>query len=239
MNTDQETPSPPGRGLGARLNAWGPLTLATTLVALLAVVAASAAGVDTAHGQQVDDSLPPLADLTIASEYDRGTRSRPTWAVTLKNDTVGAHPGMHVRLVKVRITRSDPVRDDSIFIWNVRDLPPGGSVTGMFSSLRTFPAATDGPAKVPQRFYAEVIESDPVELPRFRFNNATEHWAIENRREVWLQTAGAFVAGVNRYTNGDIGIAVHGISDRFPRQGGATTFTVAARVDQKRSLEET
>ena len=40
-------------------------------------------------------------------------------------------------------------------------------------------------------------------------------------------------AGVNRFTNGDIAIDVPGISDRLPRQGGATTFTVAARNDPK------
>ena len=223
MNTDQQTPSPPGRRLGARLNAWVPLPLATTLVALLAVVAASAAGVDTAHAQQVDDSLPALADLTIASEYDTSLNFRPYWTVTVKNDTVGAHPGMHVRLVKVRFTISDPVRGDTTSLWTIRNLPPGGSVTGETRSLQTIPAATGGPEKVPQRFYAEIIESTPVELPRFRFNNATEHWAIENRREVNSR------AGVNRYTNGDIAIDVPGISDRLPRQGGATTFTVAAR----------
>ena len=97
--------------MGARLNAWAPLTLATTLVALLAVVAASAAGVDTAHAQQVDDSLPPLADLTIASEYGSGSGIWPfAGLITVKNNTVGAHPGMHARLVKVRITmkRSGP-----------------------------------------------------------------------------------------------------------------------------------
>ena len=168
--------------MGARLNAWAPLSLATTLVALLVVVAA--AGVDTAHAQQVDDSLPPLADLTIASEYKTTDLLRPVWAVTVKNDTVGAHPGVHVLLVKVRFTISDPVRGDTTSLWTIRNLPPGGSVREEVLSLLTDPAATDGPEKVPQRFYAEIIESDPVESPRFRFNNATEHWAIENRREV-------------------------------------------------------
>ena len=228
MNTDQQTPSPSGRGLGARLNAWAPLPLATTLVALLAVVGASAAGVDTAHAQQVDDSLPPLADLTIASEYGTSLNLRPVWAVTVKNETVGAHPGMHVHLANVQVTISDPVRGDTTSIWTIRDLPPGGSVTAGIRSLQTIPAATSGPEVVPQRFYAEIIEADPVESPRFRFNNATEHWAIENRREVNNK------AGVNRYTNGDIAIDVPGISDRSPQPGATTTFTVAARIDSKR-----
>ncbi len=218
--------------MGTRLNAWPPTLLATTLVALLAVVAAGAAGVDTAHAQQVDDSLPPLADLTISSEYGRGTVIWPAWAVTVKNETVGAHPGMHIRLVKVRFNISDSVRGNTTRIWTIRDLPPGGSLRGGPQSLRTEPAVTDGPEKVPQRFYAEIIESDPVELPRFRFNNTTEHWAIENRREVRVGSNN--IAGVNRYTNGDIAIDVAGISDRLPRQGGATTFTMAARIDPKK-----
>ncbi len=199
-------------------------SLVATLVATAVVVCAGAA-----HAQQVDDSLPPLADLTIASEYETSDSTWPIWVVTVKNETVGAHPGMHVRLVKVRFTISDPVRGDTTSIWTIRNLLPGGSVRERTRSLRTRPAATDGPEKVPQRFYAEIIESDPVELPRFRFNNATEHWAIENRREVWLQSAGQFVDGVNRYTNGNVGLDVASISDRYPQQGGATTFTVAAK----------
>ena len=194
--------------------------LAAVLVAALAVV--TLAGGGAAHAQQVADSLPPLADLTIASEYDVSIDRWPAWAVTVKNDTVGAHPGVHFRLVKVRFTISDPVRGDTTRIWTIRDLPPRGSVRGGTRSLRTIPAKTDGPEVAPQRFYAEIIESDPVELPRFRFNNATEHWAIENRREVGGR------AGVNRYTNTDIAIDVPSVSDRSPRQGEATNFTVVA-----------
>ena len=126
----------------------------------------------------------PLADLTIASEYNTDLKLHARWSVTVKNNTVGAHPGMHVYLVKVRFTISDPVRGDTTSLWTIRDLPPGGSVISDVSSLQTIPAATDGPAKVPQRLYAEIIESEPVESPRFQFNNATEHWAIENRRNV-------------------------------------------------------
>ena len=201
--------------------------LATTLVALLAIVAAGV--VDTAHAQQVDDSLPPLADLTIASEYH--DTFPLAWVVTVKNETVGAHPGMHISLVKVRITISDPVRGDTTSLWTIRDLPPGGSVEGpthpqqllpWIAALRNVPGATSGPEWVPQRFYAEIIESTPVELPRFRFNNATEHWVVENRYR------GHFRNGRIYATNGDVGIDVPGISDRLPRPGGATTFTVAA-----------
>ena len=202
--------------MGARLNAWAPLTLATTLAALLALAAASATGVDTAHAQQVDDSLPPLADLTIASEYTEDSRFL-RWAVTVKNATVGAHPGRYFRLVKVRITMNDPVRGDTISIWTIRNLESGGSVTEEIAALYHLPAVTDGPEKVAQRFYAEIIESDPVELPRFRFNNATEHWLVEDRH-----------AGRTHATNGDVGIDVPDISDRLPQPGGATTFTVAA-----------
>ena len=199
-----------------------------TLVILVTVIAAGASHTDTAHAQQVDDSLPPLADLTIASEY--ADSSPLIWMLTVKNNTVGAHPGVHVRLVKVRITTSDPVRGDTTRIWTIRDLPPGGSVMGPTHSLnvdgvhalRNVPGATDGPEWVPQRLYAEIIESDPVESPRFRFNNATEHWAVENRQR------GNFADGEVYITNGDVAVDVSSISDRLPRPGGATTFMVAA-----------
>ena len=113
--------------------------LATTLVALLAVVAAGGgtAGVDTVHAQQVDDSLPPLADLTIASEYVDVSPLK--WAVTVKNDTVGDHPGRHVFLVKVRITISDPVRGVTTSLRILRNLPPGGSRDGSNCSLAQYP----------------------------------------------------------------------------------------------------
>ena len=109
--------------MGARLNAWAPLTLATTLVALLAVVAA---GAGTAHAQQVDDSLPPLADLTIASEYASGL-GIARWDLTVKNETVGAHPGRYFRIVKVRIALNDPVRGTTTRVWTIRNLPPGAA----------------------------------------------------------------------------------------------------------------
>ena len=203
--------------------------LATALVVLLAVVAAAVAGAGTAHSQQVDDSLPPLADLTIASGYH--DRYDLAWEITVKNNTVGAHPGMHVHLVKVRITLWDPVRSTSTRIWTIRDLPPGGSVAGPpgglsldgVDALYNEPGATDEPEWVPQRLYVEIIESDPVESPRFRFNNATENWAVENR-----QRGSSSGGGLAYATNGDVAIDVAGISDRSPQERGATTFTVDA-----------
>ena len=133
---------------------------------------------------------------------------------------------MHVHLVEVRTTITEVIESEetvrSTQIWTIRDLPPGDSVTRKFQSLRTIPAVTEGPAKVPQRHYAEIIKSDPVELPHFRFNNATEYWAVVNRHEV------RGLAGVNYFPNGDIAIDVASISDRHPQLGEATTFTVLA-----------
>ena len=200
------------------------LRLAAMLVVFLAVVMAAVA-TPTTHAQQVDDSLPPLADLTIVSEYQTGA-TFVIWDVTVKNNPVGAHPGVHVALVEVQITISDPVRGDTTSLWTTGNLPPGGSETKGFASLRNVPGVADGPAKVPQRFYAEIIESVPVESPRFEFNNATEHWAIENRRPVFGNTD-----GTTYFTNGDIALDVAIISNRTPRPGGAATFTVAAHND--------
>ncbi len=194
-----------------------------------------------AHAQGVDESLPPLADLTIDSEYDfdGGTLAiRPYWLVTVKNNTVEDHPGMHVDSVKVEITISEViesveiVRSTSTRI--IRDLPPGGSKSIRVKSWQTIPAVTTGPAKAPQRLYAEIIESDPAEPPRFRFNNATEHWAVANRREVVVVRNPR--AGVNRHTNGDVGVDVPVISDRFPRPGATTTFEVSAYTPSNEDL---
>ena len=187
-------------------------------VAIIAVIAIGAACAATAHAQRVDESLPPLADLTITSE--NRDSPRVIWTVRVKNNTVGAHPGMHVHLVKVRITISAPERSTSTQVWTIRDLAPGASRSRGFLSLYNIPGVTTGPAKVPQRLYAEIIESDPAESPRFGFNNDTEHWAIENRRAV-LGGSGA-----TRFTNGDFAIDDVWISDRSPQPGGAATFTL-------------
>ena len=204
--------------------------LVTTLVVLLGVVAAVAACAGAAHAQQVDESLPPLADLTITSEYDIDEYHQSglvSWAITVKNNTVGAHPGMQFYHVKVQITISDSVRGDTESLWTISNLPPGDSATRTVRSLVTRPGTNDGPAKVAQRLYAEIIESDPVESSRFRFNNATEHWALVNRRAVRSGD------GANYFNNGDVGLFVTRISNSFPQQGEVTTFTVTAGNDSR------
>ncbi len=195
--------------------------LVTTLVVLLGVVAAVAACAGAAHAQQVDESLSPLADLTIASEYNT-TFAGAAWDVIVKNNTVGAHPGMQFRLVKVQTTIYDSVRGETKSLWTIRDLKPGDSTTIEVKSLYNVPAATDEPEKVPQRLYTEIIKADPVESPRFGFNNATETWGIENRHGPTATT---------RFTNGNVVVDVARISNRVPQQGGATTFTVSAYND--------
>ena len=179
------------------------------------------------HAQQVDESLPPLADLSITSEYEIPVSPWAAWEVTVTNNTVGNHPGAQVHLVKVRITISDSVRGATSWIWIIGNLQPGESATRNIDSLANEPGVTDGPAKVPQRFYAEIIESDPVEAPRFRSNNSTEHWGIEHRRPLYQGN------GATLLTNGDVVIGVGGISDRSPQPGGVTTFTVTAYNDNR------
>ena len=204
------------------------------LPATLAVIVVMVLASSPAHAQQVDDSLPPLADLTITSHIP-GTEAEK-WEVTVKNNTVGARPGVHVHLVKVRITQWGPVHGTSTWMWTIRDLPPGGSAVGPPNNLDgdgvimlyENPKATDEPRWVPQRLYAEIIESDPVESPRFRFNNATENWAIEDRH------GGAGNNGETYFAIGDVALDVASISDRLPQAGGATTFTMALSNDPDR-----
>ena len=202
------------------------------LLAIAGVMATLAAA--PVHGQRVDESLPPLADLSIASEYNTQLSFQVQWNVTVKNNTVGAHPGTHVHLVKVRITISDAVRGATTQIWTIRGLPPGDSATRKVRSFRLTPGTTAGPEKVPQRLHAEIIGSDPVESPRFRSNNATEHWAIEHRRAVHRTRQGRQpVDGATRYANGDVAVDVASVSDREPPERGAATFTVAAYNNPK------
>ena len=195
-------------------------TLIFPLAATLAIVAIIATG--AAHAQRVDESLPPLADLTITSEYRADFPRVVIWDVTVKNNTVGAHPGVHVRRVEVEITIRDSVRGDTTEIWTTGNLPPGESETKGFVALRDFQAGSNLPVRTAQRFHAEIIKSAPVESPRFGFNNATEHWAI-----VSFSSAPGLLGG-SFFTNGDLGLVVAGISDPSPRPEGATTFTVAA-----------
>ncbi len=200
------------------------IRLATPL-AVIAIIATWAACAATAYAQRVDDSLPPLADLTIASEYNTARTALVRWDVTVKNNTVGAHPGVHVHLVKVEITLWDSVRSTSTQMWTIRNLPPGDSATRTFEAFLDYHAGSDLPVRTPQRFYAKIIESVPAESPRFGFNNATEHWAIVSFSSAPGLDGGSF------FNNGDFGLDIPGISDPSPEPGGATTFTVAAYND--------
>ena len=187
--------------------------LATTLAVIVVMVAAVSS---LAHAQQPDDSSTPLADLSIASEYVFGSVVR--WVVTVENNALGVRPGMEFTLVKVRIVISDAIGGERTSVWTIRNLRPGANAENTISSLRTIPAdPTAVPEEVAQRLYAEIIEADPVEAPGFQFNNATEHWALVNRR-----------TGVNSFTFADPAVTVASISDRFPQAGRATTFNVLA-----------
>ena len=193
------------------------LTLLRLAAAVAAIVVMAAVATPTTHAQRVDDSLPPLADLTISSQY-----ARNNWVVTVNNNTVGAHPGTKFAFVKVRITISDAVGGDRTRIWTIRDLPVGGSKSTQIGRFHPPRLATSVSERVPQRLYAEIIESEPAagpETPRFQLDNATENWFIL-RRSSFSQS------WVNNLTNGDAGVEVTAISDRLPRAGGATTFTV-------------
>ena len=182
-----------------------------------------------AHAQ-VDDSLAPLADLSIVStdEFGRGVY----WTVDVKNNTVGHHPGTTVRTVKVKIPLSLGITsfrypldveaigyvtnwsyDDGTGVLTIKNLRPGE--TARFgANAPDIPSGGQGQIGV--RFYAEIIETDPAEPPGFQFNNATEHWLMGN-----------LGGGVTFFTSGDTAVAVQ-VSDPIPEVGGKTTFTVHA-----------
>lgn len=148
----------------------------------------------------VDNSLPPLADLSITTSYSPTVSL--TWDLTVQNNRVGKHPETTARTVLVRIIERNADGDDVAEMWTIRDLRPGASVT-----------ETRRPDAVgPHRIRAEIIKTDPVEPPGYQHNNKTEDWA--------------WGAG---FTNGDagVGISITG-PNRFPRAGGSTTFMVHA-----------
>ena len=148
-------------------------------------------------------------------------------SLTVRNETVGRHPGVTASLVRVRVVLGAVNGHQETTIREIRDLPPGGSVevrqyTVPYSSALHYPEGANGPTLIPMRLYAEIIETVPVEPPGFQHNNATEGWLM-------AKGSGGFYTG--DYTNGDMGVSVEGISDRFPSAGGATTFTVRAFND--------
>ena len=167
------------------------------------------------HAQVVDYSLPPAADLSI--DVVPGTASVHR-KVIVTNNRVGAHPGVEVRLVKVRIVEQRINEGARTTTWTVRNLQAGHSEEHDFyaSIVRQ---QGDGRTLVPLRLHAEIIETEPVEPPGYQFNNADDYWkmAVPRATNLWWI----------RHTNGDAGVAFH-ISDRFPQAGGTTTFTVTA-----------
>ena len=178
------------------LSARRGLALAALAIALLALLPAA----PTAHAQFVDESLPPAADLSIATDFQ--SRTVVFWRFTVRNNIAGNHPATTARIVRVKIVQPNADGVDETEIWTIRDLQPGASVT----------ISREAVASGPHRISAEIIETDPVEPPGFQHNNRTENWA-------WG----------SGFTNGDAGVGVSVVgADRFPQAGGATTFTVYA-----------
>ena len=130
----------------------------------------------------------------------------------MENNAVVGREGVDIPLVRVEIVFTDVV-DGAISTtkWTIRDLPSEGSVWTTPAPPK--PSDPASPAKV-WRLNARIIETAPVEPQEFRFNNATEHWG--------LQDFYAFYPN-----NGDTAVGIS-VPDRFPQPGGTTTFTAHA-----------
>ena len=204
------------------------------LVAVLAVALAVMAlvGVGAAHAQQVDDSLPPRADLSLRAENSGSSSARARWwTLTVENNRVGDHPPAHVRNVKVRFSVEnvapgpqvpdiesyfyleeghDGYFDRSSLIWTIPELPPYalGAVARFNGPFLPFDKTPSEPNVV--RIKAEIIGSEPAEPAGFHGNNALEFWYIRDY-----------------FAEGNAGVTTS-VSDRHPGVGGATTFTVHA-----------
>ena len=184
------------------------------LAAALAVVAMATTAGPTVHAQQTEESRPPRADLSIASE--QATRPHPThnWKITVRNNPVADFPGTTATIVKVKVS-IDKGGVKATETYTIRDLPAGRSV----NLFVPFPVPAQGrcdSSPVLSRIHAEITETDPLEPPGLRFNNATEN-------------VGRFCPS-RKFVNGDTAVRVS-VSDRSPQPGGATTFTVTAEND--------
>ena len=233
----------PGRAC-ARLQFMMQLNKLLRIPALLALAVAVLAAAETAaHAQTVDQSLPPLADLSIDTEI---RSARTAWIVTVKANRIGRHPLARVRDVKVlfsfetvspspqisglasplevgpRIKRYGTF-DNSSMIWTIPEL----SVQS-FTSSETAAVAVVHVPNIPTvsrpvvvRLKAEIIGSDPAEPPGFDNNNVAEMLSASE------------TGGRGHHPHGDAGVTIRGISERSPNAGGATTFTVVAHNEPR------
>ena len=209
----------------------------SVLLALAAIVVAAATGT-AAHAQTVDQSLPPLADLSIDAEIQS---VRTAWVVTVKANRIGRHPLARVRNVKVQFsvesvspspqysalasplsvgTTSDLYGsfDKSNQIWTIPELAAASATSSetvavAIANVPNIPAVS---RPVVSRLNVEIIGSDPAEPPGFDSNNAAAMLFASAR------------GGRGHHPHGDAGVIINDISERSPNAGGTTTFTVLA-----------
>ncbi len=186
--------------------------LVTTLVVLLGVVAAVCAS--TARAQDADDPPTLLADLLIASEQHSLPNPTQNWKITVWNNPVGDQ-GPKFRVVKVEVVINDGINAPVTEVHTIRDLPAGRSAD-LFVPFPVISPGVCGSSPVLSRVHAKIIETDPLEPPGLRFNNATENVGL--------------ACPSTKFNNGDAGVRVK-VSDRSPQPGGTATFTVLANND--------
>ena len=195
------------------------------LAVTLAVVAMATTARPTVHAQQTDESRPPRGDLSIISETHYAGSGRQAWRITVQNNLIWDFPvgdsraeyspGTTAATVKVRVVVNDGVNTPVPEVHTIRDLPAGRKAV-LSVTFPTIAAGNCPSSPVVSRIHAEIIETDPLEPPALRFNNATEH-------------AGVSCPG-RKFTTGDAGVSIN-ISDRSPQPEGTTTFTVKAEND--------
>ncbi len=172
------------------------------------VVAIAATTTSPAHAQS---TLP--FDLTITSKHDKAPSS---WEFFVTNNGENMARSVKVQADYILDFGSE-VKVVDTEIWTIPEVRPGQTVDSGGVSLGIYSVELlRGRPAVPMRIYAEIIESYPLESPGLHFNNATEGWRIWSGSNIYS------------WTNGNTGVAVEELSERFPQVGGATTFTVRA-----------
>ncbi len=208
--------------------ASGKLLISLLILALVATLAA-ATSASHAHAQSPPAQSPPAAlplfDLSLE------TFTHASVALRVTNNLVAGHPGATARNVQVKITplptvRLDRVRglDRSAGVWTIAELPPGGVEELELSATSDFFGVppTDV-SDISRQVRAEIIHSEPGELPKYRSNNAVERWWSRHTYEY----GGSSQNNWSR-NDGDAAVSGHVLRNQFPKPGEQATFRIVA-----------
>ena len=199
-----------------------PLIRLLILVVVATLAAATTAG--HAHAQLPPPAL-PLFDLSLE------TFTHSKFAIRVTNNLVAGHPGYTARNVQVKITppptaHTFPIRglDRSTGVWTIAELPPGGVEELDLSAKNDFfMAPPTDVSDTSRQVRAEIIHSEPGELPKYQSNNAVERWWSRH-----TYVYGGSSQNEWHINMGDAAVSGHVLDNQFPKPGEQATFRIVA-----------